>query len=343
MNFQMWITPVLFVVGGVLIGFLLDRFVVRRFRNFSASTPWLWDNVLWQALSGFPSLWFFLGGLYGAVLTAPISAGQMKHGQRILLIVAILSITVAIARLITGFGVLYSKRSHGQLPSATILANLTRIFVYLLGLLTIFYTFGINITPALTALGIGGLAVALALQDTLSNFFAGLQIIASRQISPGDLVKLSSGDEGFVADITWRNTTVRTFANNLVVIPNSKIASDIFTNYHLPEREMAVIIQVGVSYDSDLQTVEGVTLEVATQIMKEVPGGIADFRPLIRYQAFGDSSINFFVILRAKEFTDQGLIKHEFIKKLHERYKRENIEIPFPIRTVHLQQHLPES
>jgi small-conductance mechanosensitive channel len=77
-------------------------------------------------------------------------------------------------------------------------------------------------------------------------------------------------------------------------------------------------------------------MEVGKETMKEVPGGVAEFEPFIRYHTFGDHSIDFTVILRAKEFVDQYVIKHEFVKGLHQRYREEGIEIPFPIRTVFL-------
>jgi small-conductance mechanosensitive channel len=333
-----WITPLSLLVVGVLLGFFVNSILLRSISKLSARTTWAWDNILASALSGFPLFWGFLAGLYGVIQFAPVSRQQLDIGTKVLIVLLILSITILIARVATGIAVDYSSRKEGRFPSATILSNLTRAFVYVLGFLTIFYTFGINITPALTALGIGGLAVALALQDTLSNFFAGLQIVASKQISSGDYVKLASGEEGYVADITWRNTTLRGLPNNMVVIPNSKLASEIFTNYYLPEKEMAVLMQVGVSYDSDLVKVEKVTIDVANEVMKEVTGAVPGFQTFIRYHTFDDFSINFSVILRGKEFTDQYLVKHEFIKRLHDRYKKEQIDIPFPIRTVLLNQ-----
>jgi len=99
-----------------------------------------------------------------------------------------------------------------------------------------------------------------------------------------------------------------------------------------------VYTEVGVSYDSDLEKVEKITIETARDVLREVQGGISGFEPLIRYHAFGDSSINFTVILRISEFINQYLVKHEFIKKLHERYKKEGVNIPFPIRTVYMKE-----
>ncbi|MBU4405409.1 MAG: mechanosensitive ion channel family protein, partial [Acidobacteria bacterium] len=221
--------------------------------------------------------------------------------------------------------------------------NLTRIFVFLFGFLIIFNSLGISITPILTGLGIGGLAVALALQETLANLFAGLQLIASKQIRPGDYIRLGSGEEGFIVDINWRNTTVRELSNNLNIIPNSHISKTIVKNYFLPEKISSVLVQVGVAYESDLEKVEKATIEVAREVMREIPGGVSDFEPFTRYHTFGDSSINFTVILKAKEFVDQYILKHEFIKRLHKRYQAEGITIPFPIRTLHFEGKVPES
>ncbi len=221
---------------------------------------------------------------------------------------------------------------------STLFTNLTRLLVFLIGTLIILQSLNISITPILTALGVGGLAVALALQDTLSNLFSGLQVIASKQVRRGDYVKLESGEEGYVTDITWRNTAIRALPNNMVIVPNSKLASTLVTNYYQPEKEMSVLVQVGVSYQSDLKKVEQVTIDVVKEVLREVKGGVPEFEPFIRYHTFADSSINFTVILRAREFTDQFLVEHEFIKRLHARYQHEGIEIPFPIRTIHLKQ-----
>ena len=122
---------------------------------------------------------------------------------------------------------------------------------------------GVSITPILTALGVGGLAVALALQDTLSNFFAGFYIMMAGQIRVGDYVKLDSGEEGYIVDISWRSLTIRTLPNNIVVVPNSKVAQANVTNYSLPEKRMSLLIKVGVSYDSEPDQIERILVEEA--------------------------------------------------------------------------------
>ncbi|MFA5199637.1 MAG: mechanosensitive ion channel family protein, partial [Candidatus Omnitrophota bacterium] len=196
----------------------------------------------------------------------------------------------------------------------------------------------VSITPILATLGVGGLAVALALQDTLTNLFAGFHITVANQIRVGDYIKLETGEEGYVVDINWRSTKIKMLPNNIVLIPNDKLNKAIVTNYYLPDKEMAVLVDLGVHYKSDLEKVEKITCEVAKSIMAEVNGGVTYFEPFIRYHTFGDSSIKFTVILRAKEFVDQYLIKHEFIKRLHKRYNKEGINIPYPIRAINYEQ-----
>lgn len=332
------ILPLVLIAGGFLAGIIFKKIIQKKLKKISIKTKWKVYEVVIGAIRGMVILWFTIAGIYGAILNIPIKPGVLTFLQKFLLVVLILSVTIVLMRVVAGLVNIYADKIIVVLPSTSIFINLIKLLVFLIGILIILQTIGISITPILTALGVGGVAVALALQDTLSNLFSGLHIIVSRQLRPGDYVKLDSGEEGYVTDITWRNTTIKALPNNMIVVPNSKLAGCIVTNYYLPEKEMAVLVDVGVSYDSDLTKVENVTLNVAKEVMKEVQGGVPEFEPFIRFHTFADFSINFTVILRAKEFVDQYLIKHEFIKRLQKRYKDEGIEIPFPIRTVYMKE-----
>lgn len=332
-----WLVPVVQIAGGLLLGFVVEKVVLGRLRRLAERTSSELDDIVVAALRGMPLLWLFLAGLYAASdRLQDFAPHRVILVQRTLLVIFLLSLTLALARLLSGLVTVFSSKSEGLLPSTSIFRNLAQVVAFLVGGLVILDTLGISITPILTALGVGGLAVALALQETLSNLFAGLSIIASRQVRVGDYIKLASGEEGYVTDIRWGNTTIRTLPNNQVLIPNKQLASAVITNYYQPMQEMAVLVQVGVSYASDLEKVEKVTIEVAKEVMRTVKGGVPEFEPFIRYHTFGDSSINFTVILRGKEYVDQHLVKHEFIKRLQRRYAQEGIEIPFPIRTVYM-------
>ncbi len=330
------VVPAAFVAGGLALGLAFDRFILWELKRIASRTRWEGDEILIDALRGAPLLWCLLAGVYGALEVAELAAEIDSILKKSLLVLVIFSVTWVAARALAGFVQVYSRRVGGVMLSTSMFSNLTKAIVVLIGLLIVLQSLGISIAPLLTALGVGGLAVALALQDTLSNLFAGIHVIASKQVRPGDYVKLGSGEEGFVTDVTWRYTTIRALPNNLIVVPNAKLASAIVTNYNLPDSDMAVLVEVGVSYDSDLERVERVTCEVARETMKAVPGGVPAFEPFVRYHTFSDFSINFTVILRCGAFVDQYPVKHEFVKRLHRRYGTEGIEIPFPIRTVHL-------
>ncbi len=336
MLIKQFMLPLILVVIGLILGIIAEKVVLRGLRKIAARTKWDIDEIFADAFRGMALLWFVLAGIYGAVRSIHVSPEILGPLHKVFIVIVILSVTLVLARISVGLVSTYSRKVGGVLGSTTIFANIAKAVVFVIGFLVVLQHLGISITPILTALGVGGLAVALALQDTLTNLFSGIQIIASKQIRPGDYVRLDGGDGGYVTDINWRYTTIRALPNNMIIIPNSKLATAIVTNYNLPQKEIGITLDVSVSYDCDLDDVERITAEVARQTVQEVEGEIEGFEPVVRYHAFGDSGINFTVILRAREFVNQYGLKHEFIKRLHRRYKEEGIEIPYPTRNVYL-------
>jgi len=320
------------IAVGFLAGVILEKVIFARLKK--TKTDWGGGKIIISCTHGMVMLWCVIAGAHAALYNLPLSSTLFSFFQKSLVIITIFTVTIVTERIAVGFIGLYSRGAEGILPAISISANITKLVIYLIGLLFILQTLGISVAPILTALGVGGLAVALALKDTLANLFAGLQILLSKQVNAGDYVKLNTDEEGYVTDITWRNTTIRTLSNNLIIVPNANLALAIITNFNLPEKDVPVRVQVGVSYASDLEKVEKTALTVAREIMGEM--GAPDAEPVVRYHTFGDFSVNFTIIMRAKEYADQYVIIHEFIKRLHRRFREEGIEIPFPIRTVHV-------
>ena len=195
-------------------------------------------------------------------------------------------------------------------------------------------TIDVSIAPMLTALGVGGLAVSLALKDTLTDVFAGLHILLSKKVEPGDFISLDSGEMGYIQNITWRNTKMLERSNNVIHIPNTKLSSAIVKNYDSGDPSFSVKIPVGVAYDSDLEHVSRVVMEVANELHSKMDETNKDAEPSFKFKAFGESSIDFSVYFRGNKYGDQNPIIHEFIQKIHKRFKQEKIEIPFPVRTI---------
>lgn len=217
---------------------------------------------------------------------------------------------------------------------AGLIGKMVNVLVMAFGLLYILRLAGVDISPLLASGAIGGLAVALALQDTLANLFAGLYLTLDRPARVGDFIKLESGQEGYVEEIGWRHTQIRVQANNVVVIPNTKLSQAVITNYSLPYQDMSLYVACGVSYESDLEHVEAVTLDVARAIQQSTQGADPDWEPTVRWKEFADSAITFVTVLRVKEFRAQQALQSAFMKALHRRFQEECIEIPYPVQTV---------
>jgi len=322
----------------LILGYFVRKAVFLHLMRWSKNTKTQFDDIVISALRNPFIIWFLMLGIYFALETSTLPENLTNLIDKGLLVLGIFSITLVISNIAGRLIKVYSVKVESALPVTSLTQNISRIIIFGTGVLIILNSLGISITPILATLGVGGLAVALALQDTLSNLFSGFHIIIARQVRIGDYIKLDSGGEGYVTDINWRTTKIKMLPNNVILVPNSKLTQAIIVNYYLPDKEIAVLVNLGVHYKSDLKKVERITCEVAREVMKDVIGGVPDFEPFIRYGDFGDFSINLTVILRAKEFVDQYLIKHEFIKRLHERYTKEGIVIPYPIRALNYEQ-----
>jgi small-conductance mechanosensitive channel len=336
-----WGVPAAWIVGGIVTGLVVERVVLGRLKEWSEKSKWGIDNILIGGVKGVAFFWCLMLGIFLASHTLPLSPESHAILGKALVVALMFSLTVASARVAGGILAYRAQNAGSSAAASSIITNLVSVGIYVLGFLVILDSLGVQITPILTALGVGGIAIALALKDTLENLFAGLQVVASKKINIGDMVRLDSGDEGIVTDLTWRYTTIRTLAGNLVIVPNSKLSSAIVTNYTLPAADQPVAVPVGVAYGSDLERVERVAIEVAKEVQATVDGAVRDFLPVVRFTAFADSSVNFNVVLRATTFQDQPLLRHELIKRLHARFNREGIEIPFPIRTVQIKGNVP--
>jgi small-conductance mechanosensitive channel len=214
------------------------------------------------------------------------------------------------------------------------LRRLAPLVVYSIASLLVLDVIGIAITPMLAGLGIGGLAIALAVQPTLSNFFAGTYLISEGELNEGDYIELDKGPADFVVEVGWRSTKIRNRINNLVIIPNSKMVDSIVTNTFSPTPAMNVVISCGVSYESDLENVEKVVLEISDDIVEEFEHTVTDSNPFFAFRTFGDSNIDFIVSITSTSRAGSFIVGSELIKRIHKRFREEGIEINYPVRKI---------
>lgn len=318
-------------------------YIIRKADNLAAKTKTTLDDHLFAASKKPIRIVFFLLGLHLALYyyNADLKVGSIALGTAFT-IVWILVGAYIISKIIKTIFHWYTKEIAHKTKTDIddtlfpFVRKVTNIGIYIIAFLVVFDKLGIQIGPMLAGLGIAGLAVALALQDTLSNFFSAVYMAIDRPIKIGDYIEIDGDIKGFVEEIGWRSTKIRKLGNNVVIIPNAKLSQTTLTNYNTPKPEMSLIVPVGVSYSSNLEKVERVTVAVAKKVLKQTKGAVKEFTPFIRYNEFAASSVNFSVILRVQAYVDQYLVRHEFIKALHKSYKKEGIEIPFPQHDIHI-------
>lgn len=345
-HYSYLLNPWVVIIGGVSISavilLLLRVFIVNRLRKLTDRPRFSVDSLLVRSLS-LPLTLLLLALLALIVERLLLFADLLNFSElgftsgltKILLIVAIV---IFADRMLVGVIGRYSENSEAVRNSRSIIKGLFRGLIVCVGGLVLLGTMGISVTPIIASLGITSLAVALALQPTLENFFSGIQLVIDKPIRAGDYIELDSGEQGFVDRIGWRTTWVRMLQNNTVIIPNSELSKSKIINYFYPAKELSVPVDVGVHYSSDLEHVERVTLEVAREVLVSHEWGVDDYETFVVFTAFDSSSINFTVMLRAKEYFNRFWVKSAFIKALHKRYGQEGIVIPYPIRAINTDQ-----
>jgi len=223
---------------------------------------------------------------------------------------------------------LTARSEAGQRVGAQVMAMARVTFAVVFGALLL-DNLGIHLTALVTTLGIGSLAVALALQDTLGNFFAGLYLKADRPVRPGDYVRVDTGDEGTVMQIGWRSTRLQTLANNTVVLPNERLSKAVVTNFNLPDPEVAVDVRVTVAYDADVERVERLMLEAARRARAEHDGLLDDPPPVVRLvPGFGQKGLELTLSVRVREVRERTGVEDTLRRHMLALFRTDAIKIP---------------
>ena len=214
------------------------------------------------------------------------------------------------------------------------LRRILPLVAYAIGTLFALTAMGIPISPIWAGLGIGGIAVALAVQPTLVNFFAGTYVVTEGELNVGDFIELDGGPAGYVVEVGWRSTKIRSTYNNLVIIPNSRLAESIVTNFYSPTPAMNVIVYCGVSYDSDLDHVQKVIMEASARLVAESPDAIHDVEPWFGFDKFEDSNITFWLFIQARDRLSSFGLTNDLVKVIHRTLREAGVEINYPVRKL---------
>ena len=340
------IIPACILVFSFCVGVMINRMLTQKLAKHVKSTESEIMEIFFRAMRGVPIYLSIVIGLYWSVTTSDMPAALEKLFSYILFAMIVFSITRVIERTLSGF-IRLKFSDSSDVTQSTLLDTIFRAAIYASGALIILDYFDISIAPIMAAMGFGSVAIAMGVKEPLENIFTGLLLMVSKQVRVNDYIRLSTGDEGRIIDINWRFITVMPpNEGSVVVIPNKVIANAVTSNYSQPRDDIILVVPIGVSYDSDLEHVERVTVEVARELQIKIDGyeplfnengvDINKLAPVVRFQKFNDSSIDFNAVLHVQTFTNQYVLKHEFIKAITKRYREEGINIPFPIRTLDL-------
>jgi small-conductance mechanosensitive channel len=327
--------PALVVLFGA-IGLGIGRLVVGLIVKAAQKTPTDWDDVILGAVRRPVCIATALAGAWLALRALPLSHEIDPYLNRGWIVLSTLLLVVVGLRMITGISKEILIKSPALAPSSAMVRVVGRIVVLSLGGVMLLQSLGIAVEPLIASLGIGSLAVGLALKDTLSNFFAGVYLFADRPVRVGDYVRLESGEEGFVQQIGWRATRIQMPANNLIIVPNGRLSESILTNYNMPDPTMSCSVPVVVSMDADPPRVMEILVEEASRAFGAVPGLVAQTEPLARFHpGFADNGLGFILIVQVGAFTDQFLVQSALRERIFARFRKEGIALPFPTRTLH--------
>ena len=345
-----WAGPlsVALIFAAFLIASGVANVVMRVFlTRLTRLTPGTLDEELLKVVRGPVVLFIVLSGLFLALLILTnlespryaLLAGYDDQIRRAWLVVVIAEVAYLLYHLLDATMTWYiqsvAQTTETQLDDRLLppLKRIMPLLVYSLGFLMALSVLNIPISPILAGLGIGGLAVALAVQPTLANFFAGTYVVTEGELNVGDYIELQGGPSGYVVEVGWRSTKIRSMYNNLVIIPNSQMANSIVTNYYSPEPSMNVLVYCGVSYDSDLNVVENVVREASQTLVNESEYAV-DGEPWFGFDEFGDSNISFWVFVQAKDRLGSFYLTSDLVKVIHSRLTAEGIEINYPVRKL---------
>ena len=333
-----------FVVAALIVRIIISL-IHRRLKSQDTSSV---TSIILQSVKTPITAILLISGLLSAYLLVLSIENVLPSGFsdtrdlsiKIWKVMTILITTFAIAKtidhLIDWYLLNIAEKTETKIDD-TLLPTLRRVLpitIYAAGALVAIDSIGISISPILAGLGIGGLAVALAVQPTLSNFFAGTYVVTEGELKEGDFIELEGGPSGYVEEVGWRSTKIRSRFNNLVIIPNSRMAESIVTNYFSPTPAMNVIVTGGVAYESNLVDVEKYALEEARTVIEESEKAIKGTEPSFGFSNFGDSNVDFYVFLQAIDRAGTFGLRSELIKRIHDRFNREGIEINYPVRKL---------
>lgn len=330
----------LLIVSAWLLG-VVTRIVITKpvFALVSKSLEQAADREMFKSAANLTGPIFLVLGIRSSVV--PLETwmdNKIEWFNNILNAVLIMTVTILLTRLaislISAWGHKITKNTETNVDDQLLplVMGVSKALFYIFGALFAMSSLGINITPLIASLGALSFALGFAVKDSLSNFMAGIFLVLEETFMIGDKISIPGIGTGFIFDIGLRTTKLRTFDNELIVIPNNVLMNKEFKNYRLPDIKIRIVIPFSVAYGTDLDKVR---YEI-TDELKQMQGILEDPGLAVEFLEMADSSLNFQARFFVDDFSKQWDKKIEATDRVYRRLQVAGIEIPFPTRTVYM-------
>lgn len=319
----------LIFIAWILGGLIVDQMIVAFIRTRAKEARGGAVRAFADALHGLIAWIAGVIGFWIAYIRTPLPSELNADIGKMLKIVSVIIVTAFVARISARIIKAYGEKENTRIPSSTIFVNIAKGLVWVLGFGALLWVMGVSIAPLIATFGVGGIVVGLALQSTLDNLFNGIQILTARVIVPGDFIKLSTGETGFVEDVTWRTTTIRRGTGEIIVVPNGILGSTPITNYSRSNYAYSLVIEAFAPFGIDLDRVEEIALKIAERLIDEDPATYKVGKPSVTFTGAAVQGIRFNTLLPIMAVTDQYAIRSHFIKELYTTFAEEGIDCNF--------------
>lgn len=315
--------------------FIIEKIILR----LTLKTKTDLDDLIVQKSSKPLTFIMFLFGINIALKELPLTTTLLEDISKIVSSFIILAIAylvyVVVDLVVIRAWKRFARKTKSDIDDSLVnlVHGIMKVILVIFSLLYLLDFWGIAITPFLAGIGIGGIAIAFALQSSLSNIFGGVSIIMDKSAKVGDLVYLDDGvTKGKIMSIGLRSTRIQTFDNEVVIVPNGVMANSKIQNIALPEPKVRVVIPFGVAYGSDIEKVKKVVLSE----IKKVKNLISDPEPSVKFLEMGNSSLNFKAFFYVDSFENRFNAQDEANTRIYNALSKNKIEIPFPQMDVHI-------
>jgi MscS family membrane protein len=337
---QSW-ADLLIAILIVILSYLLAKAVKYLIKEVAphlvSKTNTTLDDEILKAINGPLQVFIMAVGVYIAFATLNDLPGVLSNNLVALLTISLVYIAAyLVSNLATAIINWYKNdiapKTDSELDDALMpfLAKAVWILVFIVATLMVLAIFEIDITPLVATLGVGGIAVALAAQEFLSNVFGAFAVLSDRPYKIGDRIQLADGMVGDVVEIGIRSTRIKTLDSRLIIVPNADISKSSIINYSLPDSKVRFEVRVGIAYGSDVEKASGILLDIAAH----TEGVLKDPAPKVYVKELGDFSINLIMHVWAKDYKLSWEVPDKIYRETLKRFAAENEEIPFPVTNV---------